>query len=79
MFSERLTDHRSCILNKEQTAIAVHFNEPGHFISRDLKALTIDKISDNADATKIRKERELLWWERLRTRHPNDFNGLPLI
>ena len=76
--SERLTDHRSCILNKKQTPIAVHFNEPGHSISRDLKALTIDKIPDNADATTIRKERELLWWDRLGTRHPHGLNGLPI-
>jgi hypothetical protein len=77
--SERLTDHRSCILTKKQTPIAIHFNEPGHSSLRDLKAITIDKIPDTIDSTKIRKERELIWWQRLGTRYPRGLNGFPII
>jgi hypothetical protein len=76
--ADRLQDHRSCILNKKLTPIAIHFNEPGHSIIRDLKALTIDKIADTVDSIKIRKERELLWWGRLGTKYPLGLNCLPL-
>lgn len=76
--SDRLTDHRSCILNKKQTPIAIHFNEHGHSLTRDLKAIAIEKVIDTAD-NKIRRERELIWWERLGTRYPRGLNGLPLI
>lgn len=77
--SDRLTDHRSCILNKKQTPVAIHFNEHGHSLTRDLKAITIEKITDTIDNTKTRRERELIWWERLGTRYPRGLNGLPLI
>ena len=77
--SDRLTDHRSCILNRKLTPIAIHFNQPGHVITRDLKATTIEKIEDRLDATKIRKEHEIMWWNRLGTRFPQGLNGLPLV
>ena len=77
--SDRLTDHRSCILNKKQTPIAIHFNEHGHSSTRDLKAIAIEKIADPTYNNNIRRERELVWWGKLGTRYPQGLNGLPLI
>ena len=73
--SERLKNHRSCILTRKPTPISAHFNEPGHEITRHLKAITIDKITDSIDSTRTRKERELIWWDRLGTRYPQGLNA----
>jgi len=76
--SERLTDHRSNIKNKNKTPIAIHFSTPEHLISRDLKAIAIEKITDTDNTLQKRKQQEALWQKRLGTCYPYGLNGHPV-
>lgn len=76
--SERLTDHRSNIKNKKNTPIAIHFNTTEHSVSRDLKIIAIEKISDNDNALKIRKQIEASWQRKLGTIYPHGLNCYPV-
>jgi len=75
---DRLCNHRSCILTKKSTPIAIHFNKPGHSIERDFRALPIEKITEGPDALRLRRERELFWWGKLGTRYPFGLNAMPV-
>ena len=75
--SERLTDHRSNIKQKKITPISIHFNEPGHSILRDLKAIVIEQISEIDNPLRKRKQQEALWQQRLGTIYPHGLNCYP--
>ena len=74
---DRATDHRSCIKNKKQTPIGVHFNEPGHSFL-NMKITPIELIHNTSDPTKIRKIREKFWQIKLKTEYPTGLNNLPV-
>ena len=75
--ADRLTDHRSNINNRKQTPIAIHFNIPGHSITKDLRAITIEKIHDTVNSLIIRKQQELIWQNKLGTIYPHGLNCYP--
>lgn len=72
---ERISDHRSCVLNKKPTSISAHFNSPGHSI-RHLKVTPIELLPTND--VRERRARERLWQVELETIFPAGINALPI-
>ena len=67
---DRLNNHRSAILHKKNTSIALHFNSNGHSIL-DLKITAIEQ-RERID----RRNREIYWQNILGTWEPWGINGM---
>ena len=70
---ERLSQHRSDIRLKKNTAIGVHFNSEGHS-HLDVKMIPIEQFSENNSDVRRRKEKH--WQKVLRSVYPEGLNGL---
>lgn len=74
---DRLNNHRSTVKTKQQTAVALHFNDVGHSF-KDLKITIIDVFSSDSDPSQ-RKQSEHFWIRELHTGYPTGLNYYPLL
>jgi len=72
---DRLNGHRSNIKNKQNTAVAIHFNNYGHSIT-DLNIMPIEKLKHSDK--KLRQNQEKFWIKTLKTNYPNGLNYYPI-
>lgn len=73
---ERLNNHRSDIICKKNTAIALHFNLPQHSVN-NLRIMPISSLSTLNTAERSKKE--LFFMKLLDTFYPKGLNFYPLI
>src|SRR5215469_7493688 len=72
----RLSQHLSCIRNKNSTPIGLHFNLPNHNIS-DFRIHAIEQIKSDTNIKQTLEKRESFWLDKLSTHYPlgiNHFN-----
>jgi hypothetical protein len=73
---DRLNNHRSTIITRKKTAIAIHFNEPFHCLN-DLTIMPIHSLEGMA--INARLELENSYMIKLNTKYPNGLNCFPLL
>lgn len=73
---DRLNNHRSDVKLLKNTAVAKHFNEPGHFISH-LKIMPIFDLTGLPVFRRIEIENDFM--KSLNTRYPIGLNYYPLL
>lgn len=72
--TNRLTEHRLNIKNKNNTPIGIHFNTINHSI-QDLRITIIEHMPDGT--IPLRRTREKYWQIQLGTIHPLGLNNMP--
>ena len=70
-FCSRIREHRGDIINKRDTANALHYNSKGHSLD-DFRAMVIERVIPNDGAWLL--EREDFWIKRLETKRPKGLN-----
>lgn len=78
--ADRMTNHRSDIKTRKNTAVALHFNSHNEGPQPNLiQAVGIEGIISNTNNGTLRKQREAFWQNTLHTKHPLGLNCLPLV
>ena len=67
---ERMQNHLSCIRNKKQDVVPIHFNQQDHNIN-DFKIIGIEKINKSWI---YRKEKEKFWMKKIGTLNEQGMN-----
>jgi hypothetical protein len=72
---ERLNNHRSDINTKKQTAVAIHFNSPGHNLQH-LKIAVVESLNNKTVQEKLNIEKN--WIKTIKSYYPLGLNYYPL-
>ena len=70
-FCARMREHRGDIINKRDTANAMHYNSKGHSLD-DFRTTIIEPVIPNDGAWLL--EREDFWIKKLETKSPKGLN-----